>query len=105
MTATVSSQDAGYVTAHSPPETTVGSASGRERYGWARPGATAQCDRSDRIASTTTVARSIAFTAPPRCQCGCRTSACPGRPGTETWQYSEPRQAIQTSNPVGSVTM
>ena len=48
---------------------------------------------------------SIAFTAPPSRQCGCVSSACPGRPSTVTTGVSEPRLHVHTSNPVGSVQM
>ncbi len=96
---------AGYVTGHSPAAAIVGSSAGRDRYGWSRPSRAAHSARSERIASTTTVDFSIAFTAPPSRQSGWRTSACPGRPGTRTRAYSEPRQATHTSKPVASVTM
>ena len=75
MTAMVRSHDAGYVTGHSPAAVIVGSSAGRERYGWSSPSRAAHSARSERIASITTVAFSIAFTAPPARQSGCRTSA------------------------------
>ena len=82
ITAIVSSHDAGYVTAHSPARASVGRSDGGDRYGCASAGRDAHTSRSDAIASSTTVAFSIALTAPPSRQSGWRTSACPGRPGT-----------------------
>jgi hypothetical protein len=81
-TATVTVHSAGYVTAHSPARIMVARMSGRESRGCVRSERFAHSSRSRRIASITTWAFSMALTAPPSRQCGWKTSAWPGRPGT-----------------------
>ena len=83
-------------------DTIVGRSDGRESRGWSSPARPCHSSRSDRIASITTVAFSIALTAPPSCQAGCADLGVAG-PARDADRppYSEPRQETQASKPVG----